>query len=194
MTPKRRTPAIPESSKEKTQGRTSSTSTPIRVVGINPRPIAVAKPKKAKKELKVVLAPESRRLFKGMTFCKFAVRIQTVKISTDWKSPWADFVPNNTSTSGARRFRVNKAIEYGAVCSNDWTNDGMYYSSYQLSGLASTRNADACWRQQKLRTSLQIVIYNTRMFLINLKLIKSQWVMVAPSLCWGTDENLNRIT
>jgi len=75
MTPKRRIPAIPLSSPSKTQGRTPPTSTPIPVVGINPRPTVKAKPKKGKKEPKVVLAPESRRLFKGMTFCKVSVRI-----------------------------------------------------------------------------------------------------------------------
>ncbi|KAF8422081.1 hypothetical protein EV426DRAFT_607496 [Tirmania nivea] len=101
MAPKRSIPAVPSSPPLKTQRHTSPIST-----SIASRPNARAsasKPKKGKKEPKVVLAPESQQLFKGMTFY---------------------FVPN-TLTSGARRMRVNKAIEYGAVCSNDWANDGI---------------------------------------------------------------------
>ncbi|KAF8458968.1 hypothetical protein BGX38DRAFT_1150883 [Terfezia claveryi] len=93
MTPKRSNPAAASSSASKAQRHISTPKANVKA--------SASKPKKGKKEPKVVLAPESQQLFKGMTFY---------------------FVPN-TLTSGARRMRVNKAIEYGAVCSNDWAND-----------------------------------------------------------------------
>ncbi|RPB28455.1 hypothetical protein L211DRAFT_833419 [Terfezia boudieri ATCC MYA-4762] len=93
MTPKRSIPAAASSSPSKAQRHITTPKANVKA--------SASKPRKGKKEPKVVLAPESQQLFKGMTFY---------------------FVPN-TLTSGARRMRVNKAIEYGAVCSNDWAND-----------------------------------------------------------------------
>ncbi|KAF8475599.1 putative DNA polymerase POL4 [Kalaharituber pfeilii] len=85
---------------------TPSTASPktkrqLKATGASKEQAVEAPKRRREKTAAVALAPESQQLFKGLTFY---------------------FVPNDLN-NGARRMRVNKAVEYGAICSNDWAND-----------------------------------------------------------------------
>lgn len=95
----------------------SNTSSPVEVV--KPAKAAPKMKGKRKRVHSPKLIPDSQQIFKGLAFCMIS-QLLTKALLT--KILCLDFIPNN-DVSPSRRFRINKAMERGALWVREWRPD-----------------------------------------------------------------------